>query len=87
MFLISLFQPQEEEEQSTLRTASHRRTALAHLACANAGEESQAFQLNFISRKEFTLKSHANLASLHFYCCKLFAAEIKNNEREDIDSF
>lgn len=43
--------------------------------------------MNFISRKEFALKSHTNLASLHFYCYKLFAAEIKNNEREDIDSF
>lgn len=76
-----------KEEQHTLRTTSHGRTALAHLACRNAREESQTFQMNFISRKEFALKSHTNLASLHFYCYKLFAAEIKNNEREDIDSF
>lgn len=76
-----------KKEHHTLRMAPCWRTAVTHLACKNAGEEGQAFQLNFISSKEFTLKSHTNLASLHFYCRKLFAAEIKNNDREDILSF
>lgn len=37
--------------------------------------------------KERIYFEEPNLASLHFYCCKLFAAETKNNEREDIVSF
>lgn len=74
-----------KKKQHTVRTSSQQRTALAHLACTKSGEDDQSFQLNLISRQEFFLKSHTNLAFLHFYCCKLFATEIKNNEREDID--
>jgi len=79
--ILTYFFLSRGNRSNIIRTASQQRTAQAHQACTKSGQDDQGFQLNLISRKEFSLKSHTNLASFHFYCCKLFATETKNNER------